>query len=68
MVPSILPRGTYQLISRDGDNARLIDGYRFEVDGTLGKEMLLLLPPASGRVEALDERYVVNPRSARAAP
>jgi len=68
MVPSTLPRGSYQVISRDGDNAHLIDGYRFEADGTPGKEMHLLLPFGSGRVEALDERYVVNPRSARVAP
>ena len=68
MVPSTLPRGAYQVISRDGDSANLIDGYRFEVDGNPAKEVRLMLPFGYGNVEAMDERYVVNPRSARVAP
>ena len=64
MVPGTLPRGTYEVISRNGDNAKLIDGHRFEVDGDPGKEVRLLLPLGYGRVEALDEKYLVNPRAA----
>ncbi|HEV8690403.1 MAG TPA: hypothetical protein VGQ91_08925 [Ideonella sp.] len=59
LVSGLLPRGRYQVISRDGDRARLIDGHRFEVDGSPNKEIRLILPFTSGRVEALDERWVV---------
>jgi hypothetical protein len=67
-VPSILPRGTYRVISRNGNDARLIDGYRFEVDTNPGKEIRLLLPAGYSRVEALEEKYVIETKSARATP
>ena len=59
LVSGLLPRGSYQVISRDGDRARLLDGHRFEVDGSVNKEIRLILPFISGNVEALDERWVV---------
>lgn len=59
MVSALLPRGNYQVISRQGDRARLLDGHRFEVDGSVNKEIRLILPFASGSLEAVEERYVV---------
>jgi len=59
LVSGLLPRGTYQVISRDGERARLIDGHRFEVDGSVNKEIRLILPFTSGNIEALDERWVI---------
>ena len=66
-VPTTLPRGYYRIVSRQGDSAKVIDGYRIEIDGSPAKEVRLLLPFAYGNVEAVDERYV-NLTSARAAP
>jgi hypothetical protein len=60
MVPGLLPRGRYEVISRQGERARLLDGHRFEVDGSVNKEIRLILPFASGSIEALDERYVLS--------
>jgi hypothetical protein len=60
LVSGLLPRGTYEVISRQGDQARLLDGHRFEVDGSVNKEIRLILPFASGRIEAVDQRYVLN--------
>ena len=65
MVSGLLPRGTYELISRQGDRARLLEGHRFEVDGADNKEIRIILPFASGSVEALDQRYVLNQTAAR---
>jgi hypothetical protein len=59
MVSALLPRGNYQVISRQGNRARLLDGHRFEVDGTVNKEIRLILPFTSGSLEAIDEKYVV---------
>jgi len=59
MVSALLPRGSYQVISRQGDRARVLDGHRFEVDGSVNKEIRLILPFASGSLEAVEERYVV---------
>ncbi len=61
MVPSILPRGSYRVISRRGANVELINGYRFEVDGSIGKEIRLILPSNYTDVEAVDEKYVKTP-------
>jgi hypothetical protein len=60
MVSGLLPRGTYEVISRQGDRARLLEGHRFEVDGSVNKEIRIILPFTSGRVEAVDQRYVLN--------
>jgi hypothetical protein len=65
MVSGLLPRGTYEVISRQGDRAQLLEGHRFEVDGSVNKEIRIILPFASGRVEALDQRYVLNQAAAR---
>jgi hypothetical protein len=58
MVPTILPRGNYRVISRRSGKVELIDGYRFEVDGSIGKEVRLMLPSNYSGVEAVDEKYV----------
>jgi hypothetical protein len=51
-VPSILPRGEYVLVRRNGDKAEVIDGYRFKVtDGFV--DQYLYLVPGYGDVEAL---------------
>jgi len=60
MVSALTPRGTYQVISRQGDRAKLIDGHRFEVDGTVNKEIRLILPTGMNDLEVLDERYVLK--------
>ena len=65
MVSGLLPRGTYEVISRQGDRARLLEGHRFEVDGSVNKEIRIILPFTSGRVEALEQRYVLNQTGAK---
>jgi hypothetical protein len=66
LVSGLLPRGRYQVISRDGERARLIEGHGFEVDGSAYKEIRLILPFTTGNVEALDERWVVAQASNKA--
>jgi hypothetical protein len=51
-VPSILPRGEYVLVQRDGDKAQVIDGYRFKVKGGF-VDQYMFLTPGYGNVEAL---------------
>ncbi|HEX5687160.1 MAG TPA: hypothetical protein VFY73_24355 [Ideonella sp.] len=65
MVSALLPRGNYQVISRQGDRARILEGHRFEVDGTVNKEIRLILPFASGSLEAVEERYVIAQASTK---
>lgn len=65
LVSGLLPRGNYEVISRQGDRAQLLDGHQFEVDGSVYKEIRIILPFASGRVEALDQRYVLNQSAAK---
>ena len=65
MVSALLPRGNYQVISRQGDRARLLEGHRFEVDGSVNKEIRLILPFASGSLEAIEEKYVVAQASTK---
>jgi hypothetical protein len=60
MVPNILPRGAYRVISRRGGSVEVIDGYRFDVD-EVNKEIRLLLPLAYSNVEAVEEKYVKAP-------
>jgi hypothetical protein len=52
-VPSILPRGEYVLVRRNGDRAELIDGARFTVKGGAIEKQYLFLDPGYGDVEAL---------------
>ncbi|HMC15261.1 MAG TPA: hypothetical protein VKI18_06500, partial [Albitalea sp.] len=59
-VPNVLPRGTYEVISRHGDTARLVDGYRFFFAATPGQEVRLILPMGYNSVEAVDARYVAS--------
>ena len=68
LVSGLLPRGRYQVISRDGDRASLIDGRGFEVDGSVNKEIRLILPFGTGSVEALDERWVAAQAPTKAPP
>lgn len=68
MVSGLTPRGSYQVISRQGDRARLVEGHRFEVDSTVNKEVRLILPSGVTGVEALDERYVLSRAPAKPAP
>jgi hypothetical protein len=70
LVSGLTPRGTYQVISREGDRARLLKGHRFEVDSSVNREIRLILPFTSGSLEALDEHYVLSqaPAPKKAAP
>ena len=67
-VPTVLPPGTYEVISRHGDRARLVDGHRFSVDGSPAKDVRLILPFGYSGLEAVDARYVVAALPARATP
>jgi hypothetical protein len=58
-VSALMPRGAYRVIDRQGNQVRLVDGVRFEVDGSINKEILLMLPINYGNVEALEEQYVL---------
>ena len=51
-VPAILPRGNYVLVTRTGDKAELIDGYRFTV-GFGNVDQYLFLTPGYSDVQAL---------------
>ena len=51
-VPSILPRGNYVLVTRTGDKAELIEGYRFTV-GHGNVDQYLYLTPGYSDVQAL---------------
>jgi hypothetical protein len=64
-VSGLLPRGTYEVISRQGDRARLLEGHRFEVEGADNKEIHIILPFAGGSIEALDQRYVLKQANAK---
>ncbi|GEM_PF-6099533 len=57
VVPSILPRGNYRLVSRNGDQVELINGYKLEVTGSPGAEVRLLLPAQYHAVEAVEASY-----------
>lgn len=59
-VPAILPRGNYQVIQRVDGKPQIIDGYRFQIDGDVMKEIRLMLPAGYTNVEALDEKYITN--------
>jgi len=52
-VPALAPRGRYVLIDRKGDQAELIEGYRFEVDGNPTREIHMMLPPVYRDVQAI---------------
>jgi hypothetical protein len=67
-VPGNLPPGSYAVISREGDSARLVDGHAFTVDVGSAVELRLVLPMSSGRLEAVDARYVVGAPLARPTP
>jgi len=67
-VPNVLPRGTYEVISRQGDSARLVDGYRFFFPATPGEEVRLILPIGYNALEAVDARYVASAAPPRATP
>jgi hypothetical protein len=64
-VPGVLPPGGYEVISRDGDNARLVEGHAFTVEVGSGAEQLVIVPMSYGRIEAVDVRYVKAGASAR---
>ena len=51
-VPAILPRGDYVLVTRTGDKAELIEGYRFTV-GVGNVDQYLFLTPGYSDVQAL---------------
>ena len=59
-VPNVLPRGTYEVISRQGDTARLVDGHRFFFSASPGEEVRLILPMGYNALEAVDARYVAS--------
>jgi hypothetical protein len=67
-VPMTLPRGSYVVIQRDGNRARVIDGQRFEMDGSVYKEIKLMLPMGQGNVEALDIKYLASAAAAKPGP
>jgi len=64
-VPGILARGDYVLIKRTGDQAELIDGYRFSVT-TAFVDQYLFLTPGQGDVQALPIEDVPALQPARA--
>lgn len=68
MVPMTLPRGTYQVIQRNGDRARVVDGQRFEVDLSPYKEIKLMMPMGQGNLEALDVKYLASVAPAKKSP
>ena len=57
-VPGVLPPGGYEVISRDGGNARLVEGHAFTVEVGSSAEQLVILPMSYSRIEAVDIRYV----------
>ena len=63
-VPGTLPRGEYVLVQRNGDQAEVIEGYRFTVKGGISDQYLYLMP-GYGNVEALPVADVpaLKPRS-----
>jgi len=67
-VPGVLLPGSYEVISRDGDNARLVEGHAFTVEVGSSAEQLVILPMSYSRIEAVDVRYVVAAASARPTP
>jgi len=67
-VPGFLLPGSYEVISRDGDNARLVEGHAFTVEVGSSAEQLVILPMSYSRIEAVDVRYVIAPASARPTP
>lgn len=64
-VPGVLPPGAYEVISRDGDNARLVEGHGFRVEIGSNAEQLVILPMSYSRIEAVDVRYVMAVASVR---
>ena len=64
-MPGVLPPGGYEVITRDGDNARLVEGHAFTVEVGSGAEQTVILPMSYGRIEAVDVRYVKSGASAR---
>jgi hypothetical protein len=67
-VPMTLPRGTYVVIQRDGDRARVVDGQRFEMDGAVYREIKLMLPMGQNNLEALDVKYLASAAPAKKSP
>ena len=68
-LPTVLPPGTYEVISRSGDSVRLVDGHRFTIEAASPeKEVRLILPFGYSGIEAVDARYVVAALPARATP
>jgi hypothetical protein len=65
MVPMTLPRGTYEVIQRRGDRARVVDGHRFEIDGSIQKEIKLMVPIGTNDLEALDVKYIASAAPAK---
>jgi hypothetical protein len=53
LVPGITPPGHYVLIERHGDQARLIEGYQFQVLSARNSEIHMIVPARYGSVEAL---------------
>jgi len=56
--PANLPRGHYVVINREGDKAKLIDGYSFDVTSNASRDIHVVLPMGYGYVEALPASYV----------
>jgi len=59
-VPTILPRGTYRVVSRRGDVTRMVDGQRVELDGNPMREVRVMLSFGMVDLYAVDERFVVG--------
>ena len=57
----VVPGRDFGLLSAAGRQLEMIDGYRFEVDGSEGKEIRLMLPAGYSGVEAVDEKFVKTP-------
>ncbi|MFO1337300.1 MAG: hypothetical protein U1F53_03550 [Burkholderiaceae bacterium] len=57
-VPALLDRGHYRVVDRRGNGAQLVDGYTFEIDGSVYKDIFLMLPSSYANLEAVEEKYV----------
>ncbi|HEX4509646.1 MAG TPA: hypothetical protein VH328_06195 [Burkholderiaceae bacterium] len=52
-VPGNVPKGHYYVVAREGDRARVIDGYAVTVTSSAGRDIHLVLPQAYGDVQIL---------------
>jgi len=52
-VPGSVPKGHYYVVNREGDGARLIDGYAVTITSDAGRRISVVLPQYYGDVQIL---------------